>query len=111
MIEGAVFEYWQAVTGPHDRELMELCLDRIRPTAQQIARAARKTEWDARLERVLKDACLNYSSSRQISFPVFFFLYLDRAVALTEGQRDAAARKAKKLGGDIGRKSRKTQTL
>lgn len=71
-IESMVFEYWKAVTSPHrHREIVDSCLYWVRDGVQPVIERMGYT-WDERTERVLIDACLNYSSAWQVSFLVFF---------------------------------------
>lgn len=71
-LENLVFEYWKAVTSPYrHREIVDSCLYWVRDAVQPIIEGMGYT-WDERTERVLVDSCLNFSSSWQVSFLVFF---------------------------------------
>ena len=82
-IESMVFEYWKAVTSPHrHREIVDSCLYWVRDGVQPVIERMGYT-WDEKMEQILIDAALNYSSSWCMSFMEFFMRRLKNSVKST----------------------------
>ena len=71
-LESMVFDYFKACMSPHrDRRVIDSCLYWVRDAVQPIIEGMGYT-WTDKTERILIDSCLNFSSSWQVSFLVFF---------------------------------------
>lgn len=69
-LEDIVLEYILSVF-KHDRYGARYCLDQIRSAVIPVMEKMGIT-WTDKTEWILKDACLNYSSSLKVSFLEFF---------------------------------------
>lgn len=94
VLERLAFDYWRATSETRDAGMRRIILDRIRDKVQANITGI---PWDARLERLLIDTVLNYSTSRQISFLTYFCRRMTDVLYLTEAQEQrlsAVAREA-----------------
>ncbi len=71
-LEDLVYDYFKACFSPHrNRWEIKSCLDWVRDYVQPVTERM-GIVWDDRVELILIDSCLNFSSSWQCDFLTFF---------------------------------------
>ena len=76
-LEELAFQIWVARCQHHDLTEETEILDMMRPYAMKLIKV-KAVQWTAEHERFLVAACLNYSSSLQRPFDVYFRLRYER---------------------------------
>ena len=93
-LEDAVQAVWFAVCRYHDRRELSQALYFIKQHLEPVAASA-GVVWDDRMDSLLLDVCLNFSSSWRVPFPIYFARWVSKHYELPYRQEAELLKQAK----------------